>query len=119
MEFTEPRMNCAIDATMSLIEGRWKTVILCRMFHEGKPIRFSELSRGIDNISSRILSKQLKEMENDGLITRNVYAEVPVRVEYSLTEKAISLGPILQMMADWGLNNMFSNRVKLDESIVV
>ena len=119
MEFTEPRMNCAIDATMSLIEGRWKTVILCRLYREDRPGRFSELSSGIENISSRILSKQLKEMEKDGLIIRSVYPEVPVRVEYALTEKAYSLMPIMKMMAEWGLNNAFSNRVKFDDSILV
>ena len=119
MEFTEPRMNCAIDATMSLIEGRWKTVILCRLYREDRPLRFSELSSGIENISSRILSKHLKEMEKDGLIPRSGYPEVPVRVEYALTEKAHSLMPIMKMMAEWGLNNAFSNRVKFDDSILV
>ncbi len=84
---------------------------------EGRPIRFNELSNGIEGISSRILSKQLKEMENDGLIKREVFAEVPARVEYSFTQKAESLMPILKSLAEWGRDNMFSQRVIFDESI--
>ena len=111
-----PRMNCAVDATMSVIEGRWKTVILCKLHNNG-PMRFNQLMKEIDGVSPRILTKQLKEMESDGIISRVAYSEMPPRVEYSLTDKGRSLGPILKAMADWGLENMFSNRVVFDSDI--
>ena len=109
-----PRMDCAVDAAMSVFEGRWKSVILCRMMREDRPLRFKELAEGIDGISARILTKQLKEMESDHLIARKEYAESPPRVEYSLTERGRSLGPILKAIAEWGRENMFLNRVTFD-----
>ena len=112
-----PRMNCAVDATMSVIEGRWKTVILCKLYMNG-PMRFNQLMKDIDGISPRILTKQLKEMESDGIIARTSYPEIPPRVEYSITDKGLSLGPILLAMADWGLKNMFSNKVTFDQDII-
>ena len=111
-----PRMNCAVDATMSVIEGRWKTVILCKLYKNG-PMRFNQLMREIDGVSPRILTKQLKEMESDGIVKRTSYPEIPPRVEYSITEKGLSLAPILKAMADWGLQNMFSNRVTFDSTV--
>ncbi len=112
-----PRMNCAVDATMSVIEGRWKTVILCKLYMNG-PMRFNQLMKEIGGISPRILTKQLKEMESDGIIKRTSYPEIPPRVEYSITEKGLSLGPILKAMADWGLKNMFSNKVTFDADVM-
>ena len=113
-----PRMNCAVDATMSVIEGRWKTVILCKLYQNG-PMRFNQLMKDIDGISPRILTKQLKEMESDGIVKRTSYPEIPPKVEYSITEKGLSLGPILKAMADWGLQNMFPNRVSFDEDVEI
>ena len=111
-----PRINCAIDATMSVIEGRWKTVILCKLYKNG-PMRFNQLMKSIDGISPRILTKQLKELESDGIINRISYQEIPPRVEYSITEKGMSLGPIMLAMAEWGLQNMFQNRVTFDPEV--
>ena len=111
-----PRMNCAVDATMSVIEGRWKTVILCKLLTNG-PMRFNQLMKSIDGVSPRILTKQLKELESDGIIRRISYQEIPPRVEYSVTEKGESLAPILKAMADWGLQNMFHNRVTFDPEV--
>ena len=118
MEHVEatPRMNCAVDATMSVIEGRWKTVIMCLLLRNG-PMRFNQLMRSIDGVSPRILTKQLKEMESDGIILRTSYPEIPPRVEYSVTERGESLAPILKAMAEWGLRNMFQNRVSFDPEI--
>ena len=113
---TMPRMNCAIDATMSVIEGRWKTVILCKLYNNG-PMRFNQLMRSIAGVSPRILTKQLKELESDGIIRRVSYQEIPPRVEYSITDKGMSLGPIMIAMAEWGLQNMFHNRVTFDPEI--
>ena len=109
-----PRMDCAIDATMSVIEGRWKTAVLCKLVMK-KKLRFNQLIKEIDGVSPRILSKQLKELERDGVISRTSFPEIPPRVEYQLTEKGESLIPLLKIMGDWGLRNMFSNRVKFED----
>ena len=114
-----PRTDCAIDAAMSVFEGRWKPVILCRMLREDRPLRFKELFEGIRGISARILTKQLKEMEADRLITRKEFSESPPRVEYSLTERGRSLGPVLYAIGEWGRENMFSNRVTFDHDLSV
>ena len=111
-----PRMNCPLDAAMSMIEGKWKTVILCRMMREARPLRFKELME-VEGISARILTKQLREMEADGLIVKRSYPEVPPRTEYSLTAKAESLAPILKELAQWGMDNMFQNRVVFDAPV--
>ena len=73
----------------------------------------------ISGVSPRILTKQLKEMESDGIIDRTSYSEIPPRVEYSITEKGLSLGPILKAMADWGLKNMFPNKVTFDADVIM
>ena len=110
---SDPRFNCAVDAAMSVIEGRWKSTIIC-LLAQSKEMRFNELLRKIDGVSSRILSKQLKELEADGMILRREYGESARRVSYSLTEKGSSLLPILSDLARWGRENMFSNRVNID-----
>lgn len=118
MKSQTPRMDCPLDAAMSMIEGKWKTVIICRMAREGRPLRFKELME-VDGISARILTKQLGEMEADGLVVKRTYREVPPRTEYALTAKGESLLPILQQLAIWGLDNMFSNRVVFDSSVTI
>ena len=116
MKSQTPRMDCPLDAAMSMIEGKWKTVILCRMMIEGRPLRFKELME-VEGISARILTKQLREMEADGLVVKRSYPEVPPRTEYTLTAKAESLAPILKALAEWGMDNMFQNRVAFDSSV--
>ncbi len=106
-----PRTDCAIDAAMSVIEGRWKTVIICILAKNGAPMRFNQLISRIDGISPRIFTLQLKELESDGIILRDVRSVSPKCVEYSLTEKGKSLLPILAQLAEWGLQHMFSNMV--------
>ena len=69
---SEPRYDCAIDAAMSVIEGRWKTVIICKLYRNGAPMRYNQLMAQIEGISPRIFTLQLKEMERDGIIVRNV-----------------------------------------------
>lgn len=113
----KPRLDCAVDATMSVIEGRWKATILCKLMTKG-PFRFNQLMKDMDGVSPRILTKQLREMEEDGLVNRTVYPEVPPRVEYSITPKGASLGPILVAMANWSLNNMFPKMVILDDGMI-
>ncbi len=106
MKEIEHRMNCAIDATMSVIEGRWKGTIICMLYKNGT-MRFSELQRAIGTITSRILTKQLKELEEDGMVRREAITEGKIRVEYSLTERGMSIIPVMKSMAEWGLRNQF------------
>ena len=95
------RYNCSIDAAMSVIEGRWKGTIICMLAKDGT-LRFSALQRKIGEITSRILSKQLKELESDGMVQRTVVPDGKVKVEYSLTEKGRSILPVLESLARWG-----------------
>lgn len=97
----DARYNCCIDVTMSVIEGRWKCTILCMLFRNG-PMRYSELQRKISDISSRILSKQLKELERDGMIDRVVTSDRKLCVTYELTGKGRTIIPLMTSMAEWG-----------------
>jgi DNA-binding HxlR family transcriptional regulator len=98
--------KCPIESVLGLIQGKWKVVIL--LILEDEMRRFNELSRLLPNITQRMLTNQLRELEKDGLIHRKVYREVPPKVEYSLTELAISLIPILLSIKEWGEENLFS-----------
>ena len=93
------------DATMQLIQGKWKIYILYEIF-ENKVARFNELSRTIGRISNKILTNQLRELEQDGLVERIVYPEVPPKVEYVLTPKGLSIVPVLDVICQWGLNHI-------------
>ncbi|MBI5726419.1 MAG: helix-turn-helix transcriptional regulator [Ignavibacteriales bacterium] len=92
--------HCAMDVTMSVIGGKWKTVVL--WYLRNKPVRFGELKKMIPDITEKMLSLQLKALEEDGLIKREVFAEVPLRVEYSMTEFGNSIVPVLEAIANWG-----------------
>lgn len=91
---------CPVETTLTLIGDKWKVLILRDLLPGTK--RFSELKKSVGNVSQKVLTSQLRDMEDKGLITRKVYAEVPPRVEYSLTELGRSLKPILDAMWDWG-----------------
>ncbi len=93
-------IECDLTYAISMVGGRWKLLILCRL--EDGALRFSELRRSISNITERMLTLQLKEMESDGLVRRTVYAEVPPRVEYELTHTAKELIPVWKQLSDWG-----------------
>jgi len=93
--------KCPIETTLSLIGGKWKLIILKELLKE--PVRYGLLIKKIPNISAKVLTQQLKEMEKDGLIIRNVYAEVPARVEYGLSEMGISMLTILREIRKWGI----------------
>ena len=92
--------HCALDVTMDYIGGKWKTVVLWYLRKKEK--RFSELRQLIPAITEKTLSVQLKQLERDGFISRKVYAEVPPRVEYALTEEGKLLLPVLEDLAAWG-----------------
>ena len=92
---------CPVEVTLILISDRWKVLILRDLLSGTK--RFGELKKSIGSISQKVLTSNLRSMEEDGLLTRKVYAEVPPRVEYTLTELGKSLQPILLAMQQWGL----------------
>ena len=96
--------TCGLDAAVDLIGGRWKAMILWEL-HTGV-LRFGELKRALDGISEKMLIQQLREMECDALVHREVYREVPPRVEYSLTEFGQSLNHALESLGDWGHSHM-------------
>ena len=91
---------CPVETTLMLIGDKWKVLILRDLLPGTK--RFGELKKSIGTVSQKVLTAQLRDMERNGLVTRNVYPEVPPRVEYSLTELGRSLKPILDAMWDWG-----------------
>jgi DNA-binding HxlR family transcriptional regulator len=94
--------QCPVETTLMLIGDKWKVLILRDLLSGTK--RFGELKKSVGNISQKVLTSQLRNMEKNGLIYRTVYAEVPPRVEYSLTKLGLSLKPILDVMKDWGEN---------------
>ncbi|MBL0881771.1 MAG: helix-turn-helix transcriptional regulator [Chitinophagaceae bacterium] len=94
---------CPVSKTLSYIGGRWKVVILFYLQH-GKR-RFGEISARIPNISRKVLTEQLKELETDGLIQRTSFKEVPPRVEYSITALGLSLNKVLKEMEVWGFEH--------------
>lgn len=99
------KVNCEIEVTMHQICGKCKPLILYYLYEEGTK-RFNELMSYITQISQKTLTNQLRELEADGLISRKVYAEIPPKVEYSITEKGKTLFPILELMCQWGEKNI-------------
>ncbi len=109
-----PRYDCAVDVAMSVIEGRWKTTILCILAKEGG-MRLSALQRRIGAVTPRILSKQLKELESDGMVRREATSEGGTTVTYYITDKGASIGPILAQLAAWGMENQMVSVIVPDE----
>ena len=99
-EKTKELPACPVETTLTLIGDKWKVLILRDLMHGIK--RFGELKKSIGTVSQKVLTAQLRDMEANGLVHREVYAEVPPRVEYSLTELGQSLKPILDAMWNWG-----------------
>lgn len=93
--------GCTVEATLNLIGGKWKGVILYRLLSE-QVLRFNELRRLLPNITQRMLTNQLRELEGDGLIARKVYPEVPPKVEYRLTDYGQTLAPVIHALKAWG-----------------
>jgi len=92
--------GCPVEVTLDVIGGKWKGVILYKLLEQ--PRRFSELKRTLPTITQRMLTLQLRELEEDGIVHREIYKEIPPRVEYSLTEFGKTLKPILIAMLTWG-----------------
>ena len=100
MEFRDKEYKCGIDVTLALVGGKWKASILWHLAQE--TMRFSDLQRQFSDITRKMLTQQLRELEADGLVHREVYPQVPPKVEYSLTEVGRTLFPVLDLMGDWG-----------------
>jgi len=92
--------GCPVEASLEVIGGKWKGVILYHLL--GGTKRFNELRRLMPKVTQRMLTRQLRELEDDQILTRKVYAEVPPKVEYALTEFGRSLEPLLKMLQQWG-----------------
>ena len=99
--------DCPVTFCMTHIGGKWKPIIIY-LIRKGAN-RFGILQKGIDGITKQMLTKQLRELEADGLLTRTIYAEIPPRVEYAFTAYGESLFPVIDAMSDWGLQHMDSN----------
>jgi len=91
---------CPVETALTLIGEKWKILIIFSLLDETK--RFGQLKSSLGSISQKVLTQQLRAMEKDGLVSRKVYAEVPPRVEYSLTKIGMSIKPILDVMYEWG-----------------
>jgi len=92
--------TCGMAVALRVIGGRWKPTILCRL--SNGTLRYSDLKKSIEGISERMLVAQLRELEREGIVRRVVYAEVPPRVEYEITELGHTMRPMLSAMAEWG-----------------
>ena len=97
--------GCPVEATLSLLDGKWKGVILFHLM-EGT-LRFNEIRRKLPAVTQRMLTKQLRELEESGLVSRTVFPVVPPRVDYALTPLGARLRPIIKAMAVWGEENVF------------
>ena len=94
--------KCPLHYAMSLIGGKWKMQILCSLYNNG-PTRYNQLKKTVDGVSNTVLANALRELEGDGLVHRREYLEVPVRVEYAITEPCRQLIPILDALGDWSM----------------
>ena len=112
MQQTKELPACPVETTLMLIGDKWKVLILRDLMPGTK--RFGELKKSIGSVSQKVLTAQLRDMEEKGLVSRKVYAEVPPRVEYSLTDLGKSLKPILDAMRTWGDNYKAKNMLKAE-----
>lgn len=92
---------CSVELTLQVVGGKWKPIILYHLARGGV-LRFSELKKGMPNITQKMLTQQLRELESDYVVHREVYPQVPPKVEYSLTELGKTIMPVLDMMCSWG-----------------
>ena len=108
--------KCPLHWAMSRIGGKWKVQILCSVANAGT-IRYNALRAKLDGISNTVLSAALRELEGDGLVRRQAYPEVPVRVEYSATERCMRLLPVLESLSDWAEAEMDAGEYVTDDEI--
>ena len=114
MQSRARKQDCPVDAAMAVIEGRWKSAIICLLARSGG-MRFSELQKNIGNVTARILTKQLKELMDDGMVSKNDSEDKSAKV-YRLTEKGLSICPILVDLARWGAEHQLIEVVVPDDT---
>ncbi|MBB6452524.1 DNA-binding HxlR family transcriptional regulator [Salirhabdus euzebyi] len=103
--------HCRVEDALSILVGKWKPIILLHLLQEGTK-RFSELKRSLPGITQKMLTKQLRELEDEDIVERVVYPQVPPKVEYSITEYGRSLEPILEAMHEWGMKHTLHKQQK-------
>lgn len=103
--------NCRVENALGILVGKWKPIILLHLLQEGTK-RFNELKRSMPGVTQKMLTKQLRELEEEDIIERVVYPQVPPKVEYSITEYGRSLEPILEAMHEWGTKHMLHKMEK-------
>lgn len=104
--------NCGFELTLELVGGKWKGLILWHLYEKGI-LRYSELDRAIPEITQKMLTQQLKEMEKNKLVQRKVYNQIPPKVEYSLTDQGKKLGEIFILMKEWGVEYGEKNGIEV------
>jgi DNA-binding HxlR family transcriptional regulator len=97
--------NCKVETALELLVGKWKPVILYQLFSNGT-MRFSELQRALPDITKKMLTSQLRELEYHDIVHRKIYMQIPPKVEYSITEYGKNMTPLLQAMNDWGVAHL-------------
>ncbi|HEX5330300.1 helix-turn-helix domain-containing protein [Sulfuricurvum sp.] len=108
----ESRFNCPFELTMEVIGGKWKGLILWHLLDK-KVLRNGEMLRLMPRITQKMLTQQLREMEDNGLVSRVIYEQVPPKVEYSLTSHGEALRPILNQMIEWGVEYARDNNITI------
>jgi DNA-binding HxlR family transcriptional regulator len=102
IKFRNVEYHCHMELTLEMIGGKWKSLIVWHLAE--KTLRFSELKKTLPNITQKMLTQQLRKLEEDGLVKRFIYTQIPPKVEYSLTDDGKTLLPILNSMYQWGIN---------------
>ncbi|QJB55768.1 helix-turn-helix domain-containing protein [Pseudodesulfovibrio sp. zrk46] len=97
----DKKYYCTVELTLQVIGGKWKPIIIYRLAKDGT-LRFSEIKRAIPNITQKMLTQQLRELEADGIVHREVYPQVPPKVEYSMTELGQTIVPVIHSLCQWG-----------------
>lgn len=113
IKFKDKEYKCAVELTISLIGSKYKAILIWELSESTK--RFNELRKRFPEVTQKMLTQQLRDLENDGLILRQVYPQVPPKVEYSLTEFGKSLMPVIQAMNQWGYDYFRSNTEYLEK----
>ncbi|MFL5729957.1 MAG: winged helix-turn-helix transcriptional regulator [Cytophagaceae bacterium] len=111
-KINEKTYHCPVELTLSTIGGKWKILIIWNL--QGGLKRYGELRKLLPEVTHKMLTQQLRELEEDGIIQRKVYQVVPPKVEYSLTERGERLEPIVKMMQEWGLEFLVKNSEQVE-----
>jgi len=106
---------CRVEDALAILVGKWKPIILLHLLQSGTN-RFNELKRLLPGITQKMLTQQLRELEEEDIITRKVYPQIPPKVEYSITEYGRTLEPILEAMHEWGTKHTLHKRQKLSQN---